>query len=119
MRDFKAGDKAAKTPLDPRQRLEKPTADDDESCDEMTLRPQTFADYIGQPRLKTNLRLAIAAAKKRGDPVDHILLYGPPGLGKTTMAGVIAHEMGANLRVTAGPAIEKAGDRSWRILWRP
>lgn len=110
MRDFKTGYEKAKTSLDPRQRLERPTADDDESREEVTLRPQTFADYIGQSRLKTNLRLAITAAKKRGDPVDHILLYGPPGLGKTTMAGVIAHEMGANLRVTAGPAIEKAGD---------
>lgn len=82
----------------------------DSDEDEITLRPQTFADYIGQPRLKTNLQLAIAAAKKRGEPIDHVLLYGPPGLGKTTMAGVIANEMGANLRVTAGPAIEKAGD---------
>ena len=76
----------------------------------MTLRPQRFAEYVGQERLKKNLQLAIAAAKKRGEPIDHVLLYGPPGLGKTTMAAVIANEMGAGLRVTSGPAIEKAGD---------
>ncbi len=84
--------------------------DSDEQVIELTLRPQTFADYIGQDHLKKNLQLAIAAAKKRGEPVDHVLLYGPPGLGKTTMATVIANEMGAGLRVTAGPAIERAGD---------
>lgn len=84
--------------------------DSDEQVIELTLRPQTFADYIGQEHLKKNLQLAIAAAKKRGEPVDHVLLYGPPGLGKTTMATVIANEMGANIRVTAGPAIERAGD---------
>ena len=70
----------------------------------------TFDEYIGQKRLKTNLKLAIEAAKKRGDVMDHVLLYGPPGLGKTTMAGVIAHEMNANFRATSAPSIEKAGD---------
>jgi len=97
----------------PIQRLIEPTAPDDDPVElreEITLRPQTFAEYVGQQRLKTNLKLAIDAAKKRGEPIDHVLLYGPPGLGKTTMAGVIANEMGAGLRVTAGPAIEKAGD---------
>lgn len=84
--------------------------EDDEEIIEVTLRPQDFSQYVGQDRLKKNLKLAIAAAKKRGDPIDHILLYGPPGLGKTTMANVIAHEMGKNIRVTAGPAIERAGD---------
>lgn len=84
--------------------------DNEEKIIEVTLRPQTFDEYVGQERLKTNLKLAIAAAKKRGEPVDHVLLYGPPGLGKTTMASVIANEMGAGLRVTAGPAIERAAD---------
>lgn len=77
---------------------------------EVTLRPRDFASYIGQERLKQNLMLAIQAAKKRGEPLDHVLLYGPPGLGKTTMASVIANEMGAQIRITSGPAIERAGD---------
>ena len=86
--------------------------DDDvsEEIIEVTLRPKDFSEYVGQDRLKKNLKLAIDAAKKRGEPLDHVLLYGPPGLGKTTMASVIAHEMGTNIRVTAGPAIERAGD---------
>lgn len=84
--------------------------DNEEQIIEISLRPQTFAEYVGQERLKTNLKLAIDAAKKRSEPLDHILLYGPPGLGKTTMATVIAREMGANIRVTAGPAIERAAD---------
>ena len=84
--------------------------DNEERVVEFSLRPTTFDEYIGQRRLKTNLKLAIDAAKKRGDVMDHVLLYGPPGLGKTTMAGVIAHEMGANFRATSAPSIEKAGD---------
>jgi len=85
--------------------------DDPEEIElEVTLRPHDFANYIGQKRLKQNLQLSIDAAKKRGEPLDHILLHGPPGLGKTTMATVISHEMGANIRVTSGPAIERAGD---------
>ena len=84
--------------------------DADEQIIEVTLRPQRFDDYVGQERLKRNLKLAIEAAKKREEPIDHVLLYGPPGLGKTTMASVIANEMGAGFRVTSGPAIERAGD---------
>jgi len=84
--------------------------DSEEQRIEVTLRPQRFDEYIGQERLKKNLRLAIDAAKKRGEPIDHVLLYGPPGLGKTTMAAVIANEMGAGFRVTSGPAIERPGD---------
>lgn len=84
--------------------------DNEEQRIEVSLRPQNFREYVGQERLKKNLKLSIEAAKKRGEPIDHVLLYGPPGLGKTTMASVIANEMGAGLRVTAGPAIERAGD---------
>lgn len=77
---------------------------------EVSLRPQTLVEYIGQDKVKENLAVYIEAAKRRGDPLDHVLLYGPPGLGKTTLSSIIAHEMGVNLRVTTGPAIEKAGD---------
>ena len=84
--------------------------DTEEQRIEVSLRPQSFQEYVGQERLKKNLKLSIDAAKKRKEPIDHVLLYGPPGLGKTTMASVIANEMGANIRITAGPAIERAGD---------
>jgi Holliday junction DNA helicase RuvB len=77
---------------------------------EGTLRPQKLTDYIGQSKIKENLKIYIEAAKQRGDPLDHVLFYGPPGLGKTTLAGIIANEMEVNMKVTSGPAIEKPGE---------
>ena len=81
---------------------------DDEN--EGSLRPKTLAEYIGQSKAKENLSVFIEAAKMRGEPLDHVLLHGPPGLGKTTLSGIIANEMGVNIRITSGPAIEKPGD---------
>jgi Holliday junction DNA helicase RuvB len=83
------------------------TSSDDQ---EGSLRPRFLGEYVGQEKLKENLTIWIEAAKQRREPLDHVLLYGPPGLGKTTLAGVIANEMGVNVRITSGPAIEKAGD---------
>ncbi len=74
------------------------------------LRPKTFSDYVGQEKVKENLKVYIEAAKLRGEPLDHVLLYGPPGLGKTTLSAIIANELGVNIRITSGPAIEKPGD---------
>ena len=85
-------------------------ADEMESQQENVLRPKTLNEYIGQTKVKENMKVYIEAAKKRGEPLDHVLLYGPPGLGKTTLANIISHEMNSNLKITSGPAIEKPGD---------
>ncbi|MCC8196615.1 MAG: Holliday junction branch migration DNA helicase RuvB [Ruminococcus sp.] len=77
---------------------------------ELSLRPKSLNEYIGQEKVKENMKIYIDAAKKRGEPLDHVLLYGPPGLGKTTLSAIIAHEMGVNIRITSGPAITKPGD---------
>ncbi len=82
----------------------------EDAANEISLRPHTLAEYVGQQKAKENLSIFIAAAKQRAEPLDHVLLHGPPGLGKTTLAGIIAAEMGVNIRITSGPAIEKAGD---------
>ena len=81
-----------------------------EARQEVSLRPQYLDDYIGQKGVKENLKIFIEAARRRGEPLDHVLFYGPPGLGKTTLAGIIANELGVNIKITSGPAIERAGD---------
>ena len=82
----------------------------DEACFDNTLRPRKLDDFVGQNKIRENLGIFVEAAKKRNEPLEHVLLYGPPGLGKTTLAHIIANEMSANIKVTTGPAIEKAGD---------
>ncbi len=96
--------------MDYEERITAANASDNEAVAETTLRPQTLADYIGQKKATDNLKIFIEAAKFRGEPLDHVLFYGPPGLGKTTLAGIIANELGVDLRITSGPAIERAGD---------
>lgn len=91
-------------------RIISPTTKEDEDKFESSLRPRILADFIGQDKVKENLYIFMQAAKQRNEPIEHVLLYGPPGLGKTTLAHIIAQEMGANIKVTSGPAIERAGD---------
>jgi Holliday junction DNA helicase RuvB len=93
-----------------RDELLQPDADPVEAAEETTLRPRRLDEFVGQPKLREHLSIMLEAAQKRGQAVDHVLLAGPPGLGKTSLAGIIAHEMGARLQPTSGPALERAGD---------
>lgn len=92
------------------ERIITPAELEEDSKGELSLRPQKISEYIGQDKVKERLDIFIKAAQKRGEPLDHVLLYGPPGLGKTTLANIIAREMGGDLKITSGPAIERAGD---------
>ena len=96
--------------MDFENRILTPEYGREDSDIEGSLRPKTLQEYIGQEKVKENMSVYIEAARMRGEPLDHVLLYGPPGLGKTTLSGIIANEMNVNLRITSGPAIEKPGD---------
>ena len=93
-----------------REELLRPGADPVEAAEETTLRPRRLEDFVGQPRLTEHLEILLAAARQRGQAVDHLLFAGPPGTGKTSLAGIVAAEMEASLRITSGPALERAGD---------
>src|SRR5215468_5333572 len=92
------------------ERILNPKSGEDDQQVEKSLRPKRLAEFIGQEKIVDQLKIAIAAAKGRKEPLDHTLLYGPPGLGKTSLAGVLANEMGVNFKLTSGPAIERPGD---------
>jgi Holliday junction DNA helicase RuvB len=96
-------------PAQPPERLVTPRRADEDAA-ELALRPQTLDDFVGQKQLRENLKVYITAAKSRGEALDHVLFHGPPGLGKTTLAQIVAREMGVGFRATSGPVIQKAGD---------
>src|SRR5712692_10307152 len=91
-------------------RIVSPQVKQDELALDLSLRPKRLDEYIGQDKVKENLKILLEAAKGRGEAIDHILIYGPPGLGKTTLANVVANEMGVSIKTTSGPAIERPGD---------